>query len=169
MKKICAWCRVDLSESGVDSNPDAKISHGICPACADRLMAKLGIPLDRFLNRLEIPVVVVDRENQVRIANETAQQLGHPPKERDGDFRPGNVFECVHATMPEGCGKTIHCSGCVIRQSIRKTFATGEKVEQTPAFLTRRNPEGEQEIDLLVSTEMIEDLVVLKVEEVGRG
>ena len=43
MKRICAWCKVDLGGQGDD------VTHGICPSCYEdmtREICKLGVCVD---------------------------------------------------------------------------------------------------------------------------
>ena len=39
MKRVCAWCGIVLESLDGDSDP---VTHGICPACFEVLMANEG-------------------------------------------------------------------------------------------------------------------------------
>ena len=39
MKRVCAWCKLVMESPGGDSD---QVTHGICPACFDSLMAKVS-------------------------------------------------------------------------------------------------------------------------------
>lgn len=39
MKRVCAWCQLVMEGPSDDSG---QITHGICPACFDGMMAKVG-------------------------------------------------------------------------------------------------------------------------------
>ena len=39
MKRVCAWCEMVMESPDGDSD---QVTHGICPACFDGLMAKGG-------------------------------------------------------------------------------------------------------------------------------
>ena len=39
MKRVCAWCEIVMESPGGDGD---QVTHGICPACFDSLMAKLN-------------------------------------------------------------------------------------------------------------------------------
>ena len=39
MKRVCAWCEIVMESPGGDSD---QVTHGICPACFDSVMAKQG-------------------------------------------------------------------------------------------------------------------------------
>ena len=42
MKRVCAWCKIVMESRGGDSD---QVTHGICPACYDSLMAKVGVAI----------------------------------------------------------------------------------------------------------------------------
>ena len=39
MKRVCAWCQMVIEPP---SDGSGRVTHGICPACFDSLMAKVG-------------------------------------------------------------------------------------------------------------------------------
>ena len=39
MKRVCAWCEIVMDSPDGDSD---QVTHGICPACFDSMMAKQG-------------------------------------------------------------------------------------------------------------------------------
>ena len=39
MKRVCAWCEIVMESPAGDSD---QVTHGICPACFDSLIAKVG-------------------------------------------------------------------------------------------------------------------------------
>ena len=125
------------------------------------------MPLLEYLDGLGIPIVVVDGEGTVQTANEQARALlQKDPHEIEG-FKGGDVFECAYASLPEGCGHTVHCSGCTIRQTVMTAFRTGQSCLRTPAYLSRETPDGIQQIELLISTERVEGVVLLRIDAVG--
>jgi hypothetical protein len=81
----------------------------------------------------------------------------------------GDVFECAYGLLPGGCGRTYHCSGCVIRRTVMDTHDTGQPSYRIPATLRQNTAEHPQEIKLLISTEKFSDYVILKIygEELG--
>jgi hypothetical protein len=82
-------------------------------------------------------------------------------------YRGGDVFECAYARLPEGCGKTVHCSGCTIRNTVIKTFATGINYIRTPAFLFKNSNRKVKKYDLYISTEKVGDIVLLRIDEMS--
>ena len=39
MKRVCAWCEIEMEPTAGDS---AQVTHGICPPCFANLMAQVG-------------------------------------------------------------------------------------------------------------------------------
>ena len=155
--RICAWCKRPLSGGATTDSP---ISHGICEACASFVLAdKLG--LKDFLETIDAPVLAVDEEGRAITVNGPALRvLGKESAHVEGRLG-GQVMECDHARLPEGCGKTIHCSGCQIRMSVNHTRRTGEPLIRARAFMSIQTPDGVKEFDYFVSTERLETGVTL--------
>jgi hypothetical protein len=166
MKRICAFCNRDLSPHTGD---DDKISHGICSSCYNHVKASMGVDLKEYLNMLDRPVVLVDKDLHVLTANWKAHQFTDKEEPEMLGKLPGEVFECENAKLPEGCGHTVHCSGCVIRNSVNFTFQTGNPVNQHPAVLNQGVSGFSFPVDLLISTQKSGDVVLLKVEHISNG
>ena len=145
------------------------ITHGICEPCRRALFAQMGVPLRRFIDLLDVPVVVVGEDDDVRAANRLACELIGRDVSRIEGLKGGAVFECAYASLPGGCGNTVHCSGCAIRCSVTETFETGASLLRVPATLTQCAAGEECEIRLLISTEKAVDLVLLRIDEVAAG
>ena len=162
MKRICAWCR-SVIEGGNSEND--VVSHGICRECSTNIIFQQGVSLPSYIESLDISIVVVNNVGEVVAANAKARQTvaegftnTHKP------VRTGDVFECQYARLPEGCGRTIHCSGCAIRRAIEKTFETGEPQCMIPATLRRKDPDHAKAVSLYITTVKSGAAVLLKIE-----
>jgi hypothetical protein len=165
MKKVCAWCGRPLGDEHDPDGAGRWITHGICSDCRDKMLNTLAISLSEFLDMLPEPVLLVDERARVLGANEAARRTVPDSTAVGPDQLLGEVFECVHAQSPGGCGRTIHCSGCAIRRAVTDTYRTGESSLRVPATLTL-GPEGEPSpVRLLVTTEKVGDRVLLRVDE----
>jgi hypothetical protein len=168
MIRVCAWCGKTLGTvfSGVHS--DALITHGICDECAFHLCAQVGMPFRDFLDGLGlgVPVLLLDSDGNVKTANKAVRQFLKKALPLIEGYKGGNVFECAHATLPGGCGKTVHCSGCTIRRTVMDTLNSGKSHEKVPAYLYRETPDGSQSLRLLISTEKVQDVVLLRIDEI---
>jgi len=166
MKRVCAWCGKDLGVVETDFDSQHAVSHGICEQCAFHLVAQLGMPLQEYLDGLEVPVLVVDDDVNVKTANRQARELLQKELPAIEGYKGGDVFECDYSRLPEGCGKTVHCSACAIRGTVTDTFKTGMTHVSVPACLHRIAGEENQEISLLISTELVNGVVFLRVDRV---
>jgi hypothetical protein len=164
MKRVCAWCNKEMGAVEGSSRPDTETSHGICEGCLNNFEFQLGVPLQRYLDSIPLPVVVVDRHVVVKAVNRTACEALHKEPLEMIQHLAGNVFECAHARLPEGCGGTVHCSGCVIRRSVMRTYETGEPQAGVPAMLRRGGPGHDPDIVLTITTVRSGDAVMLRVD-----
>ena len=166
MVKVCSWCKRKLTEEiGL---PDGKVSHGICPDCLDYFYPRQGKPptFGMFLDRLAVPVLVVDDDVRVVHANGKASALlGKEPGEIEGRFA-GEAVECVHARLPGGCGRTVHCKSCTIRLTVLETHATGRSHFDVPAYLDTASPQGVGCSHFQITTAKSGPFVLLKIAEV---
>jgi PAS domain-containing protein len=166
MISICSWCGAHMGGGG-EADPGALVSHGICPRCAFHFNAELGMPLREFLDGLDAPVVVMDDDARVRLANERALALLGKSVEAITGELGGDVFECRYARLPEGCGRTQHCVGCTVRRAVTATYETGIAVERQPAHVDRGTGDAPSVMRFLISTTKGRDVVFLRMDEVN--
>ncbi len=166
-QRTCALCGRALKDAAPAEA--GKVSglprYELCFRCEHQLFAQWGLPFQKYIDGLDVPVVVTDGDVVLKAANRTALALlGRKAAQLEG-LRGGLVFECEHALEPEGCGRTVHCNGCVIRKCVTDTHATGTPHLRVPATLDTRAPDGAATVQLLVSTLRGDDVVLLKVEK----
>jgi hypothetical protein len=146
------------------TRPDTETTHGICRGCADNFEFQQGVPFQRYIDSLPLPVLVVDRHVVVKAVNRSAcEALGKEPLEIVQHLG-GNVFECEYARLPEGCGRTVHCSGCAIRRSVTRTYETGEPLTGVPAVLHRGGKDRPRDIAFTITTVRSGSWVLLRVD-----
>jgi hypothetical protein len=156
MHRVCAWCSRTL---GGDPG-EAVVTHGICESCGKKLLNGGGRTLREFLESLDTPVVVVDREAVVVGVNSLARRVLGKDLEGDRKVLSGELIECTYASLPGGCGNTPHCPGCIVRSAIVDTQATGRGVEHVAT--EQKTIRGE--IRLVISTEKLGDVVLLRID-----
>jgi hypothetical protein len=168
MNVVCAWCGTPLVGSPEAPSALEEVSHGICGRCADVLLGRTGTPLQRYLDELGVPVFLVSDEVRMVGANEAADTFfpRHGAGAGLAGRLPGEVFECANAAAPGGCGRTIHCSGCVLRATITETYRTGTAHFRVPASLEVGPPESRGRVDFLITTTRLEDKVALRIDPV---
>lgn len=169
MKRICAWCNIDLgSSSTFDESEDAPITHGICGDCArNTLQSFHGKRLRSFLNQFSTPVFLVTSEGRIVTGNSMAfSLLQKEPEEVDG-LLGGDAFDCSYADLPGGCGKTVHCKTCTIRITVLDTLQSGRSNIRVPAYPDLHHMTGEKRIRFLITTERIGETVLLRIDDVS--
>lgn len=167
MKIICAWCSKEITVHTSQSEASGfEVSHGICEACREHFFANIQTTLERFLNRLEAPVLMINAEGEVVLANDMALQLLGKELDAVQGKRGGDAMECVYARLPGGCGNTIHCKACTIRNAVMETFNTEKCLDHVPAYLNRADKNSVQRIRFLISTEKLGEVVLLRIDEV---
>ncbi len=159
MRVVCSYCQRPLGQKAPLS--DGGVSHGMCPACAEYFGAQWrGMSYDAYLGRFDFPVALMDGDVRVVAVNEPAcALLGREAKEAVG-LLGGDALECARARLPGGCGKTVHCATCAIRNTVTLTHRTGKAMARVPARLVR----AAGVVDLLISTALRGDLVQVTIE-----
>ena len=164
MKLRCAWCGGAIEHPGHKETLDLGTSHGMCSTCAAALAREeRGVSLQEHLDSILLPVLLVDESNSVAAMNTTARALFGNVFDKESQFL-GRVFDCLHSRSSEGCGRSIHCSGCAIRRSVTRTFDTGEAQMSVPATLSRSSPDQLSDVVLAVTTIKMGGLVLLRLE-----
>ncbi len=77
----------------------------------------------------------------------------------------GDVFSCAYASLPGGCGQTIHCKSCTIRITVTDTAETGKQHERVEAYQELHHITGDRIIRFLISTEKVGDVVLLRIDD----
>ena len=161
MRTTCSQCNEEFDKCPVEPNSSAVI-NGICENCKKNLFCQTDIELRKYLDALPVPMILVDPEKGVKIANQMASaMLGKKLPDIEG-YLMGIVFECKFAELPGGCGRTTHCSGCTIRLAVTETYATGNGFHKIRVFVNQE----ERQIPLLISTEKIGEFVFIRIDEV---
>lgn len=167
MRKVCAWCKEEMGPARSAPSAGDVITHGICEPCFLHVLEQEGLKLQHSLDGLGVPVLLMEGDVNVRTGNRFASRaLGKTRRDLEG-HKSGNVIECIHAKTPEGCGKTAHCRSCVIRKTVKETFATGKSFVQVPAHPHVDTPAGVKHVCLRISTEKVGDHVLLRIDDIG--
>ncbi len=115
-------------------------SHGTREPCAKHyIRQREGLNMGEYLNTFQYPVLLMNDEGRVLASNqEMADFLGKSDRETFG-MSGGTVMKCVYAQLPEGCGQTIHCKACGIRNTVTRTFESGEPIIRNRVFIDRED------------------------------
>ncbi|MCL5269086.1 MAG: hypothetical protein M1457_00675 [bacterium] len=161
MTKICAWCGAKMKSD--DDEAGRPITHGMCDDCLKKVLSRYPQPAGGFLDRLNVPILIVDKDGCVITANIAARRLSGKELPEIEWRMCGNVMECVHARLPEGCGYTPFCPNCPVRTAVVQTWATGRAVVDTPAHLDVETPRGIHRMLLRISAEKAGAYVLLRI------
>ncbi|MBD3242933.1 MAG: hypothetical protein GF331_20240 [Chitinivibrionales bacterium] len=164
MDVVCAWCGTPIKTSADSRQGKEKRSHGMCPDCRDFFTENKPGTLHEFINRLPVPVLVVNEHRVVETANRRASEvLGKPLPTMQGRLG-GEVMECAYARLPGGCGKTVHCAGCTIKQAVLETFASGVGVQGLETYQDLIVDGETQRMRIVISTEPAGGVVHVKID-----
>ena len=167
MKVVCSWCQKNIST--ISSNFGTKlISHGLCDDCRIKIEYNFT-SLEDFIEKLKKPIMIVDNDGIVLGANQTVAMMLKKSKEEIKNQRGGDVMQCVYADLPEGCGNTIHCTGCTIRNTVNKTYETGQSQKDVEAYQFLNTPMGQKRMNILISTEKLGHRVLLRLDSMSEA
>ncbi len=163
----CVWCNGPIGPGEGNRRQGGLIKPPLCQSCAEFLVFQMGVPLQKFLDSLPAPIFMVDNDATVVAANSKGYGLLHKGPEQVLRRLSGQVFECAYARLEQGCGRTVHCSGCAIRRSIYHTSETGESLSAVPATLRRGDADDPEAVTMLISTEKMGNVVLLRIDRVN--
>jgi hypothetical protein len=163
--RVCAWCKKILG-TNEEYASEGDITHGICSPCAIKVSAFEPRTVKRILEFVQEPVFVIDSEGVIKTANRSGlEMLGKEMIEIENEFG-GDAFECSYAGMEGGCGNTVHCKTCAIRNTVMDTLAAGSGYKNVPAFQSINTSDGTKILRFLISTERVEGYILLRIDEV---
>jgi hypothetical protein len=141
------------------------VSHGICKDCASKILTDMHKTLEGFINRFSFPILVVNNDAALIEANRAARVIHGRKLELVKGVRAGDIIECAHSFEKGGCGRTIHCRACTIRNSVKQTFLTGQATIKVPATADVFHGGEVNKVQFFITTEKIGDFVALKIED----
>ena len=168
MQKTCAWCKKSMGTVEATAFGNDIITHGMCEDCMINMALGMAKPVDEFLDTLDCPVLMLEEDNTLSTANQQACELLGKIKYEIVGKKSGDVLECPHSKNPGGCGMQVHCKSCVIRQSVKRTFETGQACKDIPAIPDIQQFGSKREVKFIVSTERVGKMILLKVNRTPR-
>lgn len=167
-RRVCAWCNASLGPVEGDFDPDYPVTHGICAACGSAVgRAGDEIGAQDFLDRLAVPVLLIDTDGRALAANRRAREaLGKEFPPLDG-FKGGIVIACVKAGAAEGCTGPVFCRSRVISRAVVETYETGRACVCVPAYPDAQGGLEVKTPSLKISTEKAGACVLLRIDELS--
>jgi PAS domain-containing protein len=161
MELFCSFCTCYLGVK--EPIADTRRTHGICPDCLEDVLRQQGeSSFDEYLDQFGAPVLVVDGQGRVAAANGAALALLGKPYRRVQGLLGGEAMECAWARLPGGCGQTIHCTACTIRNLVMETMRDKQGRRRRWVSLTREA----EVVDMLITTINHENTVRIVIEEI---
>ena len=134
MRVICSYCQSNIRSE--DGGRATDVSHGMCESCASHFQ-KLweGMGLGEYLDELPGAVIVVDADARILAANAKAAAVLGPGVAEPRGRLAGDAVACSRSRLPGGCGKTVHCRDCAIRNTVTRVAQSGRPVSRVSAYL----------------------------------
>jgi signal transduction histidine kinase/ActR/RegA family two-component response regulator len=116
-------------------------------------------------------MLLVNRKRQVVKMNAKALAMTRRSIEECVGLRGGEALRCAHASdCAEGCGYGPDCEGCSVRNSVLRTFESGQALHGVESTIPYDHPDGTVDIHVLVFTTLLtgldEDLVLVCLEDI---
>ena len=108
-----------------------------------------------IFDALPLPTFIVDDDVRIQDYNTAGGQLLGPDPQLALHRRGGDALHCIHAEA-KGCGQSLLCKDCVIRNGVNRALAGGGTHRQTHKAELRANGKTTV-IDLLVTTTPLPD------------
>jgi PAS domain-containing protein len=119
--------------------------------------------LIKFIDQFEAPVFIVDEDGRIVAANKIVGTMTGRLYHEVFGLLGGEVMECVYSLLPEGCGESVHCVTCTIRNAVMAAMESGEPRMHVPVKLQQED----KEIKMVISTEKIGSLLRIVIENVN--
>lgn len=118
------------------------------------------------------PYIMILVDNEGRVININKKGIDFSGKEKSSliDQLGGVVFNCINSFSAPGCGKKPECAECPIRNSVEKTFQTGESIHNLECKMKFAHGSAVLQLDFLISTSLIRhkdsDLVIVSIVDI---
>ena len=157
---------------GEEGGPrDCTNAHAICGCCSEHFTLPPKGPLQKHLDSLPFPVLVVDLYAgayliTTAVNKKACDWITKEPREIIQHLC-GNVVGCAYARLPDGCGNTCTCRSCAILQAVAITKESGEPQVKAALTLQRGFMDRPAPVALSLTTMKTGRLVMLRIDCVG--
>jgi hypothetical protein len=166
MEKKCVQCGREVGGNDPDTSAMLSMTHGLCEPCASKSLSESRESIGQFLDRLGVPVLLIESGPSVFTGNRYAREILGKALPDIENHRGGEVIECVNSKTPEGCGFNVHCKSCTIRNTVLDTFATGKSHTSVSAYPDIDTPSGVKTMRYQISTVKVGDFVMLRIDDI---
>ena len=109
--------------------------------------------LNKIYNLLPIPLILINNNLEIANCNQSALtllQITDDELRLMKDRRGGTLLHCIHSLTGDGCGFSIDCTRCIIRNSVVKSFS-GINTFQEKCDITLSYNQKLQKVNALIS------------------
>lgn len=168
MKRACVWCSQEMGPGEEGGPRYGTNAYAVCGCCSEHFTLPPEGPLQKHLDRLPFPVLVVDLYAgssliTTAVNKKACDWVKKGPREIIQHLC-GNVVECAYARLPEGCGNTNTCRSCAIIQAVAITKESGEPQVKTVLTLLRGDMDHPARVALSITTMKTGRLVMLRID-----
>ncbi|MCX5771269.1 MAG: hypothetical protein NTZ09_13520 [Candidatus Hydrogenedentes bacterium] len=158
----CSRCEKQVPAPGaMNLKP---VTTDLCPRCVDYFELREVADICQYIENLPAPILVVDGDGMVRGANTQACKAVSKDLPHIVNLRGGDVFECAHARLPGGCGRTVHCSGCTVRRAVLDTLSTGNPLSGISVEVLQNVKGKDRRVTFQISTQRLANCVLLQID-----
>jgi PAS domain S-box-containing protein len=101
---------------------------------SEESLARERINLQTMFDAVNVGLLLIDEDGVVRRVNEAASRWVGKDFSASRGPQPGDYLGCVHAIAdPAGCGHTLFCTLCPIRNSFETALRSGQPVHHVEA------------------------------------
>jgi len=162
MELVCSYCAKKLAKTNTKN--DLRTEFTMCVACQEYFDEQLkGMTIADFLDSCPVSVVVVNANRRMVSCNKEAERMLGKPRGRLTGLMAGEFLECENAIVSGGCGKSVRCASCVIRNTVTDTMVNGTDHENIPAYLNIEKDRVLELKHLSISTKKVDELIFLSV------
>jgi len=171
MNQTCIWCSQEISPETNGATGGSTNAGTVCGCCSEHFTLPPQGPFQQHLDSLPVPVLVIDLYAgaymiTTAVNRKAADWIAKGPREIIQHLC-GNVIECAYARLPEGCGGTVTCRSCAIKQAVSKTRETGEPQVRMLFTLQRGDPDHPVPVELSMTTMKTGHQVMLRLDRIA--
>jgi hypothetical protein len=159
-----------MGPRGEDTHPVAT-AQAVCGCCSEHFTLPPEGPLQKHLDELPFPVLVVDLYAGAYLITAAVNRIAcdwiRKEPQENIQHLCGNVIECAYAYLPEGCCNTTACVSCALKQAVVRTSETGEPQVNVVFILQRGYPDHTAPVSLSITTMKTGRLVMLRFDLAG--
>lgn len=133
-------------------------------------LLKNPVFLQNVFDAIPTSIFVVDSDIKIFSVNKAAALMFDASRDAFVSKRGGDVLHCVNAlNTAGGCGRSTHCSSCIIRNSVLQAAQGRDVIRETTSMILQKNGELEEEYFMITASALCRDkdsFIILTLEDV---